>query len=101
MNGTNGTNDINGADLPHHTRPRWDQLPLATSTAGGPTLTHVETTEYTESVYETVYEYDEDGNALLTHRKKKRKMASPSVYSYNSTRDISQFVKDVHGRLVV
>ena len=65
------------------------------------TLSHTKTTEYTESVYETVYEYDEDGVAVPTNQKKKKKMASPSVYSYDSTRDLSQFLKHIHGRRVV
>lgn len=101
INGTNGSGNINGVNLENSATPRWDQPPLAPSTScEGLTLTHVETTEYTESVYETVYEYDEDGVAVLTHRKKKRTMAD-SVYSYDSTRDVSQFVHQSHGRRVI
>lgn len=98
-NSTNGTSNIYQANLLNGARPRWDQRPLAPSTSGGGlTLSHMESTDYTESVYETVYEYDEDGVAIPTQDKKKKKMGSPSVYSYNSARDLSQFVKDSFGR---
>lgn len=102
--GTDGssTSGINNSiNTTNEIRPRWDQRPLAPSTSGGClTLSHMESTEYTGSEYETVYEYDENGVAVPTHQKKQRRMASPSVYSYNSARDHAQFVKDSYGRLV-
>lgn len=71
-------------------KARWDQSSLGfdSSSTDGRTVTHADTTEYSNSVY------DGEGEP----QRKKRKMATPSVYSYNSTRDISQFVKDVNGR---
>lgn len=92
-------------------KARWDQPSLGfdSSRSDGYTLTHADTTEYSNSVYGTEHGghahagpsgqpvddgEDEDGQP----QRKKRKMAAPSVYSYNSTRDISQFVKDVNGR---
>lgn len=70
-------------------QPEWDQSPLVDTsiTTDGLTLTHATTTDYEDSVLEA-----EDTAA------KKKKMDATSVYSYNSARDISQFVKDVHGR---
>lgn len=101
INGKIGINNIDEANLSDDTRPRWDQRPLAPSTTGDSlALSRAKTTEYTESMYETVYEYDEDGVAVPTQQKKK-KTTSPSVYSYNSARDLSQFIKDSYGRQVV
>lgn len=73
-------------------RPQWDQPPLSpTSTTDNFTLSHVHTTDYTESVEET--EYDKDGVP-----KGKRKTSASSVISYHSSRDGAQYVKIVHGR---
>jgi hypothetical protein len=85
------------AQIDHHQRlqnrvlgrAEWDQAPVAPSISGF-TLSHATTTDYQDSVVEGEDE-DEAGP-------KRKKMATPSVVSFNSSRDISQFVKDVHGR---
>jgi hypothetical protein len=71
-------------------RPVWDQSPIAAAyTADLYTLSHATTTADSESVRP---DENEDG---IPRRKK---AASPSVYSFNSSRDFSLFAKNVHGR---
>lgn len=69
--------------------PQREQSPFGSRfTDDNRTLSHTPTTEYAASLPGTG---DDDSAA-------KRRTGSPSVYSYHSNRDISQFVKDVHGR---
>jgi hypothetical protein len=88
----------------YHNVPRWDQATIARSVTAL-TLSHAESTEYTES---SVGADDPDSELELEDedrlgsengrpkRHKKRKMAE-SVYSFDSSK-LSQFVKDINGR---
>ncbi|KAG8798943.1 hypothetical protein FRC16_006183, partial [Serendipita sp. 398] len=72
---------------------RYDQPALATSTIGGSSLRfgYAHTTAYTESAR------DSQNPHGRVSRRDNDDMAS--VYSYNSTRDVREFVKEMHGRI--
>lgn len=73
-------------------RPEWDQSdPTDMEGVEVKTLSHATTTDYADSVTGGNIEYDEHGLPI-------KKKISQSVYSYDSSRDFSQFVKEIHGR---
>ncbi|KAG8825267.1 hypothetical protein FRC17_008766 [Serendipita sp. 399] len=72
---------------------RYDQPALAPSTVGGSSLqlSHDHTTVYSGSTYDS---QDPHGR-----RSRRDNDDMASVYSYNSTRDVREFVKEMHGRI--
>lgn len=74
-------------------RSRYDQPALGSGSTGyASSISHAHTTIATYSDMEI--EGQRNGNNLLVHDD------NESVYSYNSTGDVNQFVKELHGRRV-